>query len=88
MIISETTFYFEQKNILQDVSEKSLFLLQTVITISLSENETMVSWKEVDANRIFHRAPHILSFLQFHLLLFTLRIQIHPLCNYMFFKRN
>lgn len=28
------------------------------------------------------------SILQFHLLLSSLRIQIHPLCNYTFFKRN
>lgn len=48
MFSSETSFYFE--NTLQDVSEKRLFLLQAIITISFSENEAIIFGKEVNAN--------------------------------------
>lgn len=57
--------------------------------ISLSENEAIISGKEMDVNP--HLPPyssHLTAFCNSISHFYTLRIQIQPLCNYMFFKRN
>lgn len=88
MISSETTFYAEQKYSSRCFREQSISLINYHYHFSF--RKWNYHFREGSGCKYPSSAVLLTScsFLQFHLLHFTLRIQIHPLCNYMFFKKN
>lgn len=88
MISYQTTFYSEQNYSSRCFREQSISLINYHYHFSF--RKWSHHFREGSGCKYDSSSTRLASyrFLQFRLSLFTHRIQSHPLCNYMFFKRN